>query len=427
MPIMALRKNVILGSPRSGRLERRAAAVQRSFVLARLRRLRPLGPYAFRQLFRQRSGIATSLIGVAAAIVLIFMELGFKQGLMNSATRLHAALAGEVVLVSPYYQTLDRATWIPGRLLIEARADPQVVAADPLFVANLPVRDLASGTVRLIAAFAFDPARPVLDLPGLAQHLSMLGVPMRALFDSRSRPVYGPISALLDKRRVVRMTLALPGSALQPEIDLIGTIALGPSIASDGAVVVSDVTLSQLMGIPLDRPNFGVIRVAPGADPAEVARRLQRRLGPAVRVLTKPQFIAAEQDAWARLTPIGSVLRLGVLVGGAIGLAFIYQILQVNIRGNLSSYAVLKSMGYPGSFFVALVAEIAAIVGVASFLVSLPAVWLLYWGTAALTGLDMRLGPVTILYVLAVVLVISLGSALLAVRKLRAVDPVSLF
>lgn len=389
--------------------------------------MRPLGPYAARQLFRQRSGIVTSLIGVAAAIVLIFMEIGFKQGLMNSATRLHAALAGQVVLVSRYYQTLDRATWIPGRLLTAARADPHVASVDPLFAANLPVRDRTTGMVRLIAAFAFDPARPVLDLPGLSANLPMLEVPMRALFDRRSRPVYGPIAALLDKQKVVRMSLALPGRTLQPEIDLVGTIALGPSIASDGAVVMSAETLSQLMGIPLDRPNFGVIRIAPGADPAAVARRLQRRLGPEVRVLTKPQFIAAEQDAWARLTPIGSVLRLGVLVGGAIGLAFIYQILQVNIRGNLSSYAVLKSMGYPGRFFVALVAEIAAIVGLASFVVSLPVVWLLYWGTASLTGLDMHLDPLTVLYVLAVVLIISLGSALLAVRKLRAADPVSLF
>jgi putative ABC transport system permease protein len=322
---------------------------------------------------------------------------------------------------------LDRATWIPGRLLTEAREEPEVTSADPLFVANLYVRDIATGTVRLIAAYAFDPARPVLDLPGLAPQRAMLEIPRRALFDRRSRPIYGPIEAELKEHGVVRLGLAFASLELQPEVDIIGTVALGPSIASDGALIMSQDSLSQLTGIALDRPNFGVIRVASGADPERVATRLQQRLGAEARVLTKPQFIAAEQDAWARLTPIGSVFTLGVFVGGGIGLAFIYQILQMNIRNNLASYAVLKSMGYPGGFFFALVAEISAIVGIVSFIPAVPIVWLLYWGTATATGLDMRLRPGAALTVLAVVLIISLISAVLALRKLRAADPVSLF
>ncbi|MGD9616666.1 MAG: FtsX-like permease family protein [Alphaproteobacteria bacterium] len=389
--------------------------------------MRPLGPFAARQLFRQRHGIATSLIGVGAAIVLIFMQLGLKQALMNSATRLHAALTGEIVVLSPHYQMLDRATWIPGRLLTKAREEPRVVSADPLFVANLYVRDIATGTVRLIAAYGFDPARPVLDLPGLAAQREMLDVPRRALFDRLSRPIYGPIEAELKEHGVARLGLAFASLPLQPDIEIVGTVALGPSIASDGAIVIGRDSLSQLNGVALDRPNFGVIRLAPGADPNAVARRLQHRLGVEAWVLTKAQFIAAEQDAWARLTPIGIIFTLGVFVGGGIGLAFIYQILQMNIRNNLASYAVLKSMGYPDSFFFALVGEISAIVGIVSFAAALPAVWLLYWGTTAATGLDMRMRPEMALLVLAVVLLISLISALLALRKLRAADPVSLF
>jgi putative ABC transport system permease protein len=357
----------------------------------------------------------------------MFMQLGLKQALMNSATRLHAAMSGEIVLLSPHYQMLDRATWIPGRLVTEAREDPEVVSADPLFVANLYVRDIATGTVRLIAAYGFDPARPVLDLPGLASELATLRAPRHALFDRLSRPIYGPIEATLKEDGVVRLGLAFASLPLQPDIEIVGTVALGPSIASDGAIVIGQDSLSQLDGVALDRPNFGVIRLAPGVDPGTVARRLQYRLGAEARVLTKAQFIAAEQDAWARLTPIGTIFTLGVFVGGAIGLAFIYQILQMNIRNNLSSYAVLKSMGYPNAFFFALVGEISTIVGVVSFIAALPAVLLLYWGTAAATGLDMRMRPGMAVLVLAVVLFISMISAVLALRKLRAADPVSLF
>jgi ABC-type antimicrobial peptide transport system permease subunit len=54
-------------------------------------------------------------------------------------------------------------------------------------------------------------------------------------------------------------------------------------------------------------------------------------------------------------------------------------------------------------------------------------VWLLYWGIEAATGLDMSLRPEMALTVLGVVLLISLISAVLALRKLRAADPVSLF
>lgn len=355
------------------------------------------------------------------------MQLGFKQALMNSATRLHAALTGDLIVLSPYYQMLDRATWIPGRKLTEAREEAEVVSADPLFVTNLYVHDIATGTVRLIAAYGFDPARPVLDLPGLAPQLAILAAPRRALFDRLSRPIYGPIEAELKQHGVVRLGLAFAGLSLQPEIELVGTVALGPSISNDGALIMGQDSLSQLTGIALDRPNFGIIRLAPGADPDAVARRLQQRLGAEARVLTKAQFIAAEQDAWARLTPIGSVFTLGIFAGGAIGLAFIYQILQMNIRNNLASYAVLKSMGYPASFFFAVVAEISAIIGISSFVAALPVVWLLYWGTTAMTALDMSLKPGAALTVFAVVLSISVISAVLALRKLRAADPVSLF
>lgn len=355
------------------------------------------------------------------------MQIGFKQALIGSTSRVPAAMSGEVVIVSPYYQMLDRAPWIYQRLLTEARAEPLVVSVAPLFVANLPIRDINDGTVRLIAAYGFDPARPALELPGLASQLAVLAVPRRALFDRHSRPLYGPIAQTISERGILRLGLALPGMTLQPEVELVGTIALGPGLANDGALIMSAFTLSQFTGTPLDRPNFGVVRLARGADPQQVARSLQRRLGGEARVLTRTEFIAAEQNAWLTLTPIGAVLTIGVIVGGAIGLAFVYQILQMNIRNNLASYAVLKSMGYPGTFFFVLVTEIALIVGLISFVPALPVVWLLYRGTASATGLEMSLQPETVLSVFAVVLLISMLSAVLALRKLRAADPVSLF
>ncbi len=58
-----------------------------------------------------------------------------------------------------------------------------------------------------------------------------------------------------------------------------------------------------------------MIALKAGADPDAVARRLRQILPGDVEILRREEFMKAEQDYWAKRTPIGFVSAAGMLVG----------------------------------------------------------------------------------------------------------------
>ena len=59
---------------------------------------------------------------------------------------------------------------------------------------------------------------------------------------------------------------------------VVGTVAIGPNVVNDGAVVMSEGTMAEVFG-PwwVDRPAFIGIQLVPGADPIADARRSSTR------------------------------------------------------------------------------------------------------------------------------------------------------
>ena len=58
-------------------------------------------PSAWLQLRHQRIRLLVALAGVIFAVVNVFMQLGIRDALFDSAVRLHEGLAGDVFLISP--------------------------------------------------------------------------------------------------------------------------------------------------------------------------------------------------------------------------------------------------------------------------------------------------------------------------------------
>ncbi len=64
------------------------------------------GALARRQLTRARLRLLVAVLGVAFAVVLMLMQLGFRGALFASAVRFHSQLLGDVFLISPQSQYL---------------------------------------------------------------------------------------------------------------------------------------------------------------------------------------------------------------------------------------------------------------------------------------------------------------------------------
>jgi putative ABC transport system permease protein len=58
-------------------------------------------PVAWLQLGREPLRLLIGLAGVAFAVILVFMQLGFRSAMYESATRYHRSLDYDLVLLSP--------------------------------------------------------------------------------------------------------------------------------------------------------------------------------------------------------------------------------------------------------------------------------------------------------------------------------------
>ena len=170
-----------------------------------------------------------------------------------------------------------------------------------------------------------------------------------------------------------------------------------------------------------------MVKVAANQPADSVAIELQEKLGEGVVVLTKQQFVQKEIDFWARNTPIGVIFAIGAVMGFVVGVIICYQILANDITEHLGEFATLKAMGYGNSYFFGLVIKQAVYLSLLGFLPGLICAWLLFRINVSFTGLLMQLSWDRVLFIFALTLVMCVVSGLLALRKLLAADPASLF
>jgi putative ABC transport system permease protein len=379
-------------------------------------------PLAWLLLTRQPARLAVALAGIAFAGILMFMQLGFRDGLFDASVTIHKLFDADLVLISPRTMSSIGMAGFPRRRLVQAMAEPDVVGTTPVHWNLLLWRNPQTRSTRSILVLGFEPGDPLLTDPALADQARVLNQRGRVLFDERSRPEFGPIARWFRSGRVVDTELA------GKRVRVAGLVSLGPSFGADGNVITSRETFLRLM--PNTAPGsieLGLIRLRPGADPAAVTARLQRRLPRDVRVYTKKGFEEFEKNYWRTSTAIGFIFTLGAGMGFVVGCVIVYQILYSDVSDHLPEYATLMAMGYPLLQLLGVVAREGLLLAVLGYV---PA-WLAGQGLYALvrsgTQLPVSMDNQRSLLVFAMILTMCMGSAFMAMRKLADADPAEIF
>lgn len=380
------------------------------------------GRLAWRQLRSERARLASAIAGVMFACVLVFMQLGFRGALFDSATRLPQAMRGELFLVHPLTNAFFRPEPLPRVRAWQTLADPDVVFAAPVYLTQAAWRHPVTGERRAIQLVGFDTETGAIDFPGLAELIPALKRPDTIAFDSLSRPEFGPVSQMLAEGGPVRTEIA------NREVEIVGTIALGASFGADGNAVMSDVNFRRLIkDRPAAKADLVALRLRPGADPVAVQARLRALLPKDVAVVTHDQLVQWERDYWQTRTPIGFIFSFGSLMGLIVGMVIVYQILFADIASHLSEYATLKAMGYSNVYLAQVVLAAAAILAVLGFVPGVLACFGLYDLVAKATLLPMHMEWERSVNVFALVFAMCGGAGLLAMRKLRDAEPADMF
>ncbi|MCX5941906.1 MAG: ABC transporter permease DevC [Cyanobacteria bacterium] len=379
-------------------------------------------PLAWLLLTRQPVRLAVALAGISFAGILMFMQLGFRDALFDASVTVHKMFNTDLVLMSPRTKSSISMAGFPRRRLVQALADPQVQGISPVHWNLLLWRNPETRGTRSILTLGFEPSDPLFNDPALTAKASLLTQKGRVLFDERSRNEFGPVASWFRQGRTVESEVS--GKRLR----VAGLFAVGPSFGADGNLLTSSETfLSLLPNTPPGSIELGLIRLRPGADPEAVAKRLRRNLPQDVIVYTRNGFIEMEKDYWRSSTAIGFIFTLGAGMGFVVGCVIVYQILYSDVSDHLPEYATLMAMGYKLTSLLGVVAREGFLLAVLGYLPAYGAGVVLYGVIKGATKLPVQMDPDRALVVFTMILVMCMGSAALAMRRLGDADPAEIF
>ena len=379
-------------------------------------------PLSWMLLTRQPVRLLVALAGISFAGILMFMQLGFRDGLFDASVTVHRLFDADLVLISPRSASSVRMSGCPRRRLIQTLADPSVEGVTPVHWGLMLWRNPETRRNRAILALGFNPDDPFFLDPGLAEQTGVLKQKGRILFDRLSRPEFGPIADWYNDGKVVETEIA--GNRVRVE----GLVSLGTSFGADGNLLTSTETFLDLM--PQKSPGgieVGLIRLQPGTDPDLAVERLQQRLPDDVTVLTKQGFIDFEQNYWKSSTSIGFIFTLGAAMGFVVGCVIVYQVLYTDVSDHLPEYATLMAMGYRMSHLLGVVMREGFYLAALGYVPAYLAGQGLYWFVRDATKLPVGMDPARAITVLVMILVMCMLSSLLAMRRLIDADPAEIF
>lgn len=399
-------------------------------------------PLAWKNLTHDRVRFALFSAGIGFAVVLMGVQLGIMNAMLDSNTVLLQRLNADLVLVNPSKKSLMFREAVNRRRGEQAMQVEGVASVEFVYTeyqlgmlrhtAEAPGERKQTRRIRVVG---IDPESGALSFPEIpAADWEKLRVPGTAFYDRKSRrhpdhpgeSVFGKLADGVETELAGR-AITLVGSGFD----------LGFDFSVDGTLIVSDRTFGTWIRAPYTAPgadplaevDLVAVRVKPGVSVETVRRGLRERFaeGGDIEVLTRDEIVAREKAFWWTNTPIGFAFGAGVVLGFVVGMVICYQILTSDVADHVAEYATLKAMGYPNRYLNLIVLQEALILAASGFVPGMLVTLGVYVLLTDITGLPMEptLGRTGLVLLLAVVMCVA--SAWLAVGKVKKVDPADVF
>ena len=384
-------------------------------------------PLAWKNLTSSPSKCLLAATGVGFAVILMFMQIGFRNALLDSNVQIFRLFSADLVVISRARYNVSTEQRFSRHLLEQATAQRGIAASCAVYAergtASIKVEGKRARPIRVIA---MQLARDFFDDPALFDQLSAADKENAALVDRRSKSEYG-----FDKT---------PEALRQQHIELnkkaisvVDQFTLGTDFAHDGTILVSERMLPSYFpwrsrsGSPLDVIDIGLLRAEPGADLLALRKQIQNLAPDQIQVYLTRDLINQELRFWSRSTPVGVIFGIGTIMGLVVGAIICYQIQFTDITEHMPEFATLKAMGYRPLYFWSLILCQSLYLACLGFIPGLLVSWGLYALLAEFSGLVMRMTWDRILLVWLLTLSMCIVSGVLAIRNLFRADPASLF
>jgi putative ABC transport system permease protein len=379
-------------------------------------------PLAWLQLAHHKGRFIVALAGVAFAVILMFMQLGFQDALYEDAITIHKTLKADLILISPKSVSLFGTSNFPLSRLYDALEIDGIATANPLYIGGGQWKNPQNQSSRNITLLAFDPDKPIFNLSGVNKNLDAIRRADVVLFDRLSRSEYGPIATEFSQGQVI--STEINGR----KIRIGGLFELGGGVMSaDGLLISSNLNFLRVVGRSLSEINLGLLTLEPSTNQEQVRQQLMTNLLEDVKIMTRQEFLDFEQNYWKKSSPIGVIFSIGLMMGVFIGSVIVYQILYTDITNHLAEYATLKAIGYHDWYLLKTVLQEAFLLATLGFIPGLIISIGLYDLTKDAARLPMATNLGRVVFILGLTVLMCFVSGAIAVRKLGAVDPADIF
>lgn len=370
-------------------------------------------PLASKMLTHKKGRLIMSMLGIAFSVIIMFMEIGFFNGINDSQANLPPLLRADLVIMEQRrYSMLEPNTFRRIRLQ-QAMAFEEVTEGIPIYEGTGTIVNNRDKRLRAIyiIAIPMEKTSPLI-VPGLEKYMDQLRIKGNVVFDRFSRDLYGDIN---------------PGAQImlngRPH-NVVGTVEIGPNLKIDGYVIMGDVTMDERI---VDKINLGLLRVKAGTDLKALKEKLINALPKDVIIMTPEEARVREVDFTIDATPAGTVFGAGVIIGFIIGVIICYQILFNEIADQMPQYATMKAVGFSKKFLITLVMKQALLLAALGFIPGLIGGYVLYTLIQHYTQILMFMTLKRCLLIFLLTVFMCGVAGLLAVKKVLKADPADLY
>jgi putative ABC transport system permease protein len=368
---------------------------------------------AWKMQLANRGKVLASGVGVSAGFFLTMAQIGMMMGWIETCTMMVERAGVDLWVVGVKSPAFDYGSPIPRQRLYQARSVEGVAEAHPMFMAwtvwNRP-----------------DGRKVNVELIGLDQ--SLVGGP--------ASMVEGDLRSVLRDRMVVvdAMYLDLLGvEGLGQRFEMLGRRAEVAGI-SEGVrtFTASPFVFTSIEDAILydkryraDEITYVLVRCKAGEVVSEVADRLRANLR-SVEVLTSAEFKRRTAEYWMIGTGIGFTVVMTAVLGVIIGALVISQTLFSLLQDHRPHYATLLALG----FEVGLLGKVVFFQALLLWVIGAAAGAGAFYAASAIaerSPVPLRMPPDVMAVLLLVQGLASLAAGWWVLRKLRRIDPATVF
>jgi putative ABC transport system permease protein len=368
---------------------------------------------AWRNLVHDRARFGVTVVGIVFSVVLMAVQAGMLLGFAETASELVTHAGADFWAMSRGTANVDQSVTIPARWRFKLLEVPGVAAVDKLIMRFTDWRR-PDGRSEVVNVVGFD-----LD-GGMGAPWSAEPGAMAALHRSDA--------VLVDRLYAEKLGIASLGATAQIRglrARIVGFTDGVRAFSQSPYIFTSYNSAEAYVDIPPDQTSYLLVRLKPGADRQAVGRALQASL-PTADIHSSATFAWMTAYYWLFTTGAGIALVAGAVLGMIVGVIIVAQTLYAATIERVAEFATLKAMGAAGSYLNAIVLKQALIGGALGSAIGLAIARLLV-AAARNTTVSLVLPWSLAAAIALLTLLMCAAASLVAIHKLRRVDPTMVF